>query len=438
MTISATAHPETTPPSVTVTTSITSGYVMSSIAVYRNDHNGRTLLRSQPGAGFDSRTVTDYECPYEENVTYNWAAVYTDPTAYSTVFNETWASLASWTVYSGTANVSGGTVRNTSTFAALYRSVTLGKYRVTIGSMNGSGTTTTDVYLNSVSANTSGDGVRLRVIGGTLTVYVRVGGTVVSTTPTTIDESQPITVDFGTTSVTISGTGGSVVLPYNLSLGYVTLNLIALSANLSVIGAVKVQSYGTPTSVAETSSAVELAPDDAWLIHPGTPDLSVPMTNTNPNAAGIKAIGSVSNDSNTTLHKVLGSSTPIPTTTGPRGDDVTSMTVWTATSDERAAMRALLAPDVPLLIQIPPSWGADFNNGFYQPGEVAEERATGQIRISDPARDFQIPLTKVQSPVVDVENTGWSYASVAVEFSTYVDLTTNFATYADLASNTRV
>ncbi len=433
MTIVATANPLATPPSVTVAMSVTATNVMSAIAVYRNDHNGRTLLRTQPTAGFDSRTVTDYECPYEENVTYDWTATYSDPASASTVFNETWASTASWTAAGfGTYNVSGGNLRNNSTSpSTLYRTVSAAKYRITVASFDG-GTVNSYIYFGTnVLGVPSGVFVRVTETG---TLYF--GDSLTSALiATTISPTSPFVIDFNATTVSISGTGGSASLALARTITAVSVYGTGNTANSVNIGAIKVESYAASSNIAQTSSPVNLAPAKAWMIHPGSTSLSVPLAETDPTVAGIVDIASVENASNATVHKILGSATPIPTTTGPRTDDRTTMTIVTVTAAESVALRALLAPDVPILVQIPPSWDLDFNSGFYQVGDTSIAR-TGEVQSS--RRLAVLPMQKVQSPVVDVENTGWSYASVAAEFATYVDLTTNFATYADLASNTRL
>jgi hypothetical protein len=432
VTISVTPHPETSPPSCTVTVSVPTGNVMSAVAVYRNDHNGRTLLRTQPTAGFDSRTVTDIECPYEENVTYDWTATYSDPASASTVFNETWASIAAWTAAGfGTYNVSGGKLRNNGTSPSyLYRTVASAKYRITVASFDG-GTVNSYIFFGGNTAGV-GYGVFVRVTE-TGTLYF--GDSITSAlVATTIDPTAPFVIDFNATTVSISGTGGSASLPLARTITAVTIYSTGNSANSVNVGAIKVESYAASSNIAQTSSPVSLDPDEAWLIHPGSASLSVPLAETDATVAGIVDIAPVENPSNATVHKILGSATPIPTTTGPRTDDRTTMTVATVTSAEAASLRALLAPDVPLLVQIPPSWGLDFNSGFYQVGDTDAARV-GQVVSGH--RIWTLPMQKVQSPVVDVENTGWSYASVAAEFDTYLELVDNFATYADLASNTR-
>jgi hypothetical protein len=427
VTITAVADAAGTPPSVDVTVTSGVGTVMSSVALWRNDSSGRSLVRSQPSAGFDSRTVTDYECPYGESVTYDWEATYTS--SFTSVWDETWASTAAWSIQFGSAwAVSAGKVHNTASSSALYRSVTNGKYRVVVDgwTVAGSGTG----YLLLMMAGFSQNAVGLRLSGGVLSLSVNDGGYTVSS----IDSTLPFTIDVNATSVTLSGTGDALTISGNVQFEYVVLSANDVGASDYEVDNIEVFSYGVESEVAETSDPVALDPDDAWLIHPGTPGLSIPIIETGNTATRMVEIGEIENATNTTVHRILGSATPIPTTTGPRADDTTTLTIETVTTNEAAAVRALLASDIPILIQIPPDWDLDFNCGFYQVGNVQTTRSDPIINAY---RTFTLPLTKVQSPVVDVENTGWSYAAVAAEFDTYSSLLVTFATYADLAADTR-
>lgn len=429
MTINTSADTFSTPPSVDVTVSVAGGSVMSSVAIYRNDSSGRTLLRTQPAAGFDSRTVTDYECPYGESITYDWIAAYSS--VGSALFTETWASTAAWTISEGSWNVSGGTLRNTGTGDnTIFRAVATARYRTVIASMTEAISSATFMRFQIEDGSSY---VRLDLASDGSIQLGYVGGIV----PTTLDGTQPITIDVNETSVSVTGTGGSYNLPVAMQVSLYVVRTSGVALNGFRLGGVTVSSYGSTSTIQETSGPFFLTPTAAWLIHPGTPGLSLPLSNTDQSAAGIAAIAPVANDTNATVHKILGTATPVPTTTGPRGDDETAMTIWTATTAERGALRALLASDIPILIQIPPEWDTDFTCGFYAVGNLNETRDSDQVRFPNATRTFVLPLVKVQSPVVDVENTGWSYAAVAAEFATYSLLSVTFGTYADLASNSR-
>lgn len=135
MTITATADPTFRPPRniIEVETPI-DGAIMRSVSVWREDGGVRTDLRSQPVAGFETRTVYDYECPYETPVAYGWTASYVDPTGFTTTFAETWASLGAWTAVGGWS-VSGGKLIYSAADSLvdhISRAVTSGKYRISL------------------------------------------------------------------------------------------------------------------------------------------------------------------------------------------------------------------------------------------------------------------------------------------------------------------
>lgn len=432
MTIAVTSHPETTPPSCEVDLTLPVGSVMQAVAVYRNDSNGRTLLRSQPSAGFDSRTVVDYECPYEENVTYDWETTYTDPAFFTTLFNSTWASLTGWSQLAGTWNVSGGKVRATAGYSNLRRLMAVSAYRVTIASISASaGEYGTVLVYNTNPAPPIQRTFYLQNAAGVLAIGAPSG----AKTVTTIDPSQPMTIDMLPTSTVVSGTGGTYTVGETMTMGTMMLNSVSLAANSVQFGAIKVEAYPPPTALAQTASPTRLEPADAWLVHPGLPDISMPLSAADTSMAGIIDIAPVEQTSNATVHKILGSSTPVPTTTGGRTAARTGMSIITVTQPEAAAMDTLLASDVPLLIQIPPSWQLDFDNGFYAVGGVEADR-TGEY--ASPRRVVTFPLRSVQSPVVDVVDAGWTYADLINTYIDYASVLDGFASYADLASNTPI
>jgi len=422
VTISVVADDSFSPPRCEVTVESPVSSVMQSVSVWRNDSSGRVLLRSQPSAGFDSRAVFDYECPFDELVTYDWAASYTG--SLSTLFSSAWADTSGWT---GSGwNVSGGTVRNTAALTAtsLTRLFASGKYRVTIASFTVSaGDGDIKIYGSTgvVIRQTAADTFRLMVTGVVI-------GTVTST--------GALTLDYNTNSITLTGTGGSITTAGDHTASIIEiLASNTVPANGMVVGAITVSSYDAPDTIAEESDPTELNPAQAWLIHPATPSLSVPLSKSDGHSSGIETIGEVVNSSNTTIHKILGARFPISTTTGPRTADQTTLGIRTTTAAERLAMRALLATDSPILIQVPPTWETDFGNGFYQIGDATETRLANIGNL--PLRTHTLPATRVQSPITDVANTGWSYASIASEYSTYITLENGYDSYADLLADTR-
>lgn len=197
---------------------------------------------------------------------------------------------------------------------------------------------------------------------------------------------------------------------------------------------VTLYSYGQRTSVEETSAPVTLTPADGWLVHPASPALSFRLAAAG-GAAGIRSIGEIRNASKATIHEILGSSTPVTTTNGTRGADVTSMVIAINTYTEEVALKALLQDEIPLLVNIPPALGASFDYGFYQVGDTSRGRLEQMPNLA--LRDYVLPLVQVQSPIVTQANTGWSWAALAVAFPTWAAVLAAYETWADVATNTR-
>jgi hypothetical protein len=437
VTITVTADVAFVPPRNEVEVSVPTGNVMTSVNVWRNDSSGRSLVRSQPSAGFDERTVFDYECPYGQNVTYDWAATYYDPDDSAPTFSEPWSSYpGSWAGNTGDGSISANRLTFTPanpSGRAISRTISAACGEIEVAYLDGGG----------FGLSTSTSSLLFQFASGQLNLFESAGSVYVTNLfsgfNTGVPANEPFTIQRLADTVVFVGASSSYTLSRTLT-GNVTSIAIGASVNADlpiVVGAITISEVapGDVETIAETSAPVNLNPADAWMIAPQSPALSIPLSNSNQQAAGIRTIGPLSNATNTTVHRILGTSTPITTTTGNRQDDTLSATLYTHTSNERQALKALLAPDTPVLVNVPPSWDLDLAYGFYQVGDVTETRpyTLGGV----PMRDFELPLTRVRSPEVDVENPGWSYAQVATVWATYTEVLTNYATYADLAADNR-
>ncbi len=200
---------------------------------------------------------------------------------------------------------------------------------------------------------------------------------------------------------------------------------------------VTVTAYGAVTTLLETSDPVTLDVHDTWLVHPAAPGKSFKLQNLDPLVTGIRTFGDLSRPSKANLVDVMGSDLPVPVTFGPRGGAQLSISIATVTDDERLALDTILADEVQLLVQVPPSWETGFSPGFYSFLTSLERRFVVWLSRQQSARMFEIPIVRVGSPVVDVENSGWSVGAVLAEFATVADVLATFDTTADLLVNNR-
>lgn len=208
---------------------------------------------------------------------------------------------------------------------------------------------------------------------------------------------------------------------------------VALSG--AVVDDVKVETYGGASNITESTNAIILAPSEAWIIHPATPAKSIPIDRDDLDKTNLETIGAVTQRSTATVHEILGQQKAIHVKTGPRRAAELVLALTTETVADRKQIEFLLADETPLLIRIPPSWGVDFDDDFYAVGDVGIERAMQLYGIN--ARVFTLPLRAVESPIVGVENVGWSWAALAAEFASWDAVELAFVSWADLLTNNR-
>lgn len=192
--------------------------------------------------------------------------------------------------------------------------------------------------------------------------------------------------------------------------------------------------FGTTISVEETSDPVTLNPDKGWLIHPGQPGLSFPLTD-RALAAGIEEIGDILNDANDTIHHILGSPTPVVTTNGNRRADDTMLAVAIETNVEELALKEMLKDQTPILVNFPPSMGTFFQYGFYRVGTTRRSRKRQQQ--GSQLRTYELPLLAVRSPSVVQQAAGWSFATLKLAYQSFDEVRAAYATFAALVTDSR-
>lgn len=192
--------------------------------------------------------------------------------------------------------------------------------------------------------------------------------------------------------------------------------------------------YGAGSTATYTSGYVTLAPETAWLIHPTTPALSVCVDQQRFDVMGIVSIGDVLHPEIKTKHRIQGSEYQIVMKSGPRGAAQTSMQVATVTPQERAALVSLTRDQTPLLAQIPAAWAWDWENGYYDVGDVGAGRIVQYG--PQPRRVFALPLERVEAPVGS-QQAVWTWSGEIGANASWDAVKAGYATWADVLTNVR-
>jgi len=439
VTISVTANPYTTPPRNEITVTVPTGDVMKTASLTRIINGVPELVRTQPATGFDTQIVYDYEAPYDTPATYQFTTTYTDPTAVTTAWDETWPNLSNWTGDTGSFAVASGVLSLSASGYAIYhldRALpAAASYRAVVSKLTASGTDLVSVKQSGVQFLTATGAVLVQVspnLSGKITVQYSTGATVT----TAISGSSPFTVDFLGSSIVVSGTGGTYTVPNLANTDYATVRITTAYHNPGTfqVGEIKTSTYGTTTNATYTSGSLSLSPVNAWIIHPSNPGLSIPISSGDRSTVTIRSIGDVTNQSAATEHVILGQSEPITTTNGPRYSNRLQMVLGVRTRPQELALSALIQDGTPVLIRFPGILPTGFDEGFYSVGDV--QRARWAQRPNFEFRDVTLPLTKVQSPVVSVANTGWSFASLAATFD-FATVAAAYDSFADVQTDNR-
>lgn len=171
-------------------------------------------------------------------------------------------------------------------------------------------------------------------------------------------------------------------------------------------------SYSTVETPGTSTPQVTVPENRIWLIHPGVPALSVPVT------LGSGSLATVTRAAKRGVFYPMGRQNPVVQTDGARKGADSQINVLTSSTDDLAALRALLQDTGVLLLNIPGSRDYGFDTCYIAVGDVGEARPVDLLPVT--WRSTSLPFVVVDRPA------GGSQAQ-----RTYVDLF-NYATYADL------
>lgn len=203
-----------------------------------------------------------------------------------------------------------------------------------------------------------------------------------------------------------------------------------------------VGSVGTivTTGTAPTESfyeiiSTQLDVDEAWLLHPSSPSLSVSI-DPGPNAwrddglnVAIESAQSSVAKSAQTLHYPIGRTRAVVIGHGNRLEDEWTLVLTAPRLEDRDAVSAIVRDQTPLLIRSPLSFGWDLPDGFYAIGDVTSDRYFAPLQYEE--RRITLPLVPSDPPVVRLAGER-TYADLLLEAASYSDLLAMYDTYTDL------
>ena len=191
------------------------------------------------------------------------------------------------------------------------------------------------------------------------------------------------------------------------------------------------------TGESYTSNTVTVSSDVGWLVHPGTPALSIPLTlGAEPADFTIESVGTKTRATNIGVHNVLSSRTPITVSDGQRRAPTFDVTIRSTSLDAETALVAILDDAGVLLLQIV---GPATDRSIYEWVSIGDITEAPLIDGYFPGQyeRWVLPCTVTTAPsgLLQAE---WSWADVITGYATWQDVLDAFPTWQDLILNTPV
>jgi hypothetical protein len=179
------------------------------------------------------------------------------------------------------------------------------------------------------------------------------------------------------------------------------------------------------SSAAVTSAAVTLDVRTPWLLHPGVPALSMPIT--------VESRGDRTRATNTGVHQILGRATPITISDGKRKAPTFEIVVRTGSLTEEAALMALLDDTSTLLLQIRYPNITRTTYKWVSIGDVTTADVVQGFYGSQYLR-WTLPCTETVQPS-GLLQAQWTWADVLANYPTWNDVKTGYATWSGVILN---
>jgi hypothetical protein len=192
--------------------------------------------------------------------------------------------------------------------------------------------------------------------------------------------------------------------------------------------------FGQPVTYTATTDAtaslatapVTLAVTQPWLLHPGIPNLSQPVT--------VRTIGDQTSDTLQGVHYVLGRDKPVVISDGVRHASTFDLTLKTSTQADGLMLEGLLSDASPLLLQAAYPYTGETFYGWVSIGGVTRSPYN---RFIHPGVVWTLSCTEVDRPA-GLLQTQRTLADVAAQFLTLAEVRDTYARLLDVYIDTPI
>jgi hypothetical protein len=192
--------------------------------------------------------------------------------------------------------------------------------------------------------------------------------------------------------------------------------------------------FGQPVTYTATTDAtaslatapVTLAVTQPWLLHPGIPNLSQPVT--------VRTIGDQTSDTLQGVHYVLGRDKPVVISDGVRHASTFDLTLKTSTQADGLMLEGLLSDASPLLLQAAYPYTGETFYGWVSIGGVTRSPYN---RFIHPGVVWTLSCTEVDRPA-GLLQTQRPRADVAAQFLTLAEVRDTYARLLDVYIDTPI
>lgn len=424
-TLDASPEPSHSPPRVLLTaTEDDPAKPLQSCSFFRDG----VALRFSATVGGGTALAYDYDAPFDASLTYRADAV--EAATLVLDWTEAWASLAAWTSVGAGWSVAASKATTSTSNSSIKRAST-----GTIAKVHGvdPAITGSDTNFGISLLDATGLSVATLVFAPVAVALVTQLGSdsVALVAPTTFD----ITV--GSASVTASGSGWSLTVPYSGVATQVFLAMETLAGGATAsIDDVSVYKYAVPPTADVTASDTTslTGVTGAWLTNAAQPELAVVVNDCSQAAPDLYLTDqtraqTVARSSSVALD-IEGSPDVLTVVPGPRKRETWTMEVACRTEAARQDLDDLLANNAAISFRQPATMSAlGLADGFYAVGDVTTNRPNGPV--VNQMTTVELPLTPSRAPSFDAL-WSWNWGSLAQTGMTWAQAQAAFPTWLDL------